>query len=119
MAGLQVAPEDQFDYILVGAGGAGMCLLEVMSDRSFLDGRRLLILDPDPKRDNNRTWCFWAEPDEPIVAGPGRCACPVWDKVEVAGRTQLLPSAKFGLLQQGKEAIIGDARCKLAFAFCK
>ena len=90
MAGLQVAPEDQFDYILVGAGGAGMCLLEVMSDRSFLDGRRLLILDPDPKRDNNRTWCFWAEPDEPIVAGPGRCACPVWDKVEVAGRTQSL-----------------------------
>lgn len=55
-----------YDFILAGAGGAGLNLLAALSEQGLLDKHRVLILDPAPKNSNDRTWCFWASEAEAV-----------------------------------------------------
>lgn len=48
----------EFDYIIAGGGLAGLSLARHLSESS-LAGRRVLVIDRDPKDRNDRTWCFW------------------------------------------------------------
>lgn len=60
-----------FDFIIVGAGCAGLSLAMHLLRSSLLQNKTLLIIDADPKEKNDRTWCFWEkEPGlfQPVVA---------------------------------------------------
>lgn len=48
-----------YDYIIIGAGAAGLMLADVMAADSFFKDKTILILDKDTKKTNDRTWCFW------------------------------------------------------------
>lgn len=48
-----------FDYIIVGAGAAGLMLADAMITDDFFSGKSILLLDKDLKQSNDRTWCFW------------------------------------------------------------
>ena len=50
----------RFDYIITGAGCAGLSLIYHLL-RSPLKGKKVLLLDANLKNTNDRTWCFWAE----------------------------------------------------------
>ncbi|WP_340201398.1 lycopene cyclase family protein [Ascidiimonas sp. W6] len=50
-----------YDYIIVGAGAAGLQLAYLMAKDSYFDSKKILILDKTPKTQNDRTWCFWEE----------------------------------------------------------
>ena len=56
--------KQQYDYIITGAGCAGMSLLmRMMSDDFFLD-KSILVIDAAEKNQPDRTWCFWEkQPD--------------------------------------------------------
>ena len=49
----------QFDYIIIGAGAAGLMLADAMIADDFFSGKSILLLDKDIKQINDRTWCFW------------------------------------------------------------
>ncbi|WP_273568949.1 lycopene cyclase family protein [Maribacter halichondriae] len=49
----------QFDYIIIGAGAAGLMLADTMGKDSFFKDKSILLLDKDAKKNNDRTWCFW------------------------------------------------------------
>lgn len=49
----------QYDYIFMGAGCAGLSLLKRMIAAGLTDGKRILLIDKSPKEKNDRTWCFW------------------------------------------------------------
>ncbi len=51
--------ESTFDYIIIGAGAAGLMLADAMRKDSFFDNKAILLLDKDTKKNNDRTWCFW------------------------------------------------------------
>lgn len=59
-----------FDYIISGAGAAGLSLLmRLMQHKTFHD-KKILVVDKAPKNRNDHTWCFWEIPAglfEPIV----------------------------------------------------
>jgi lycopene beta-cyclase len=60
----------QYDYIITGAGCAGLSLLLRLLDKGALAGKQVLLLDKEPKRHNDRTWCFWEKETgffEPLV----------------------------------------------------
>lgn len=62
--------QKQYDYIIAGAGCAGMSLLMRMVVDPFFASKKILVVDADAKQQNDRTWCFWeTQPDlfEPIV----------------------------------------------------
>lgn len=55
-----------YDYIIAGAGAAGLSLLvRMIRSGSFAD-KKILLIDKAPKTDNDRTWCFWEQGDGPF-----------------------------------------------------
>lgn len=67
-----------------------MCLLLAMHERGYLTGKRVLILEPDGKEANDRTWCFWAKPGDPIALSLGPLAGCYSDFAWVQGQRQAL-----------------------------
>ncbi|MCR9226103.1 MAG: lycopene cyclase family protein [Flavobacteriaceae bacterium] len=49
----------KFDYIIVGAGAAGLLLADALGKDGFFASKSILVLDKDSKSKNDRTWCFW------------------------------------------------------------
>lgn len=48
-----------YDYIIAGAGAAGMQLAYLMATDPFFKSKKILLLDKAKKDQNDRTWCFW------------------------------------------------------------
>lgn len=51
----------EYDYIIAGAGAAGLQLAYAMSKDPFFTSKKILLLNDTPKDKNDRTWCFWEE----------------------------------------------------------
>lgn len=50
-----------YNYIFTGSGlSALMTVYEMILSRKFID-KTILLLDENPKKSNDRTWCFWDE----------------------------------------------------------
>lgn len=54
------------DIILAGAGLSGLTLALELACRPAFQGKSILLLDRDDKKQNDRTWCFWATDREPL-----------------------------------------------------
>lgn len=60
----------KFDYIIAGAGCAGLSLLVRILRSGQFTGKKIGLIDKAPKTANDRTWCFWEKQPgffEPIV----------------------------------------------------
>ncbi len=60
---------EQYDYLIAGGGAAGLSLAYQLLQSSLRD-RSIVIIDKDPKRSNDRTWCFWTDREfvfDPVV----------------------------------------------------
>ena len=49
-----------YDYIIAGAGGAGLSLLHYLLASPVLSNQQILVIDQSLQKTNDRTWCFWA-----------------------------------------------------------
>ena len=59
-----------YDYIISGAGAAGLSLLMRLMQHKAFSQKKILVADKAPKDQNDRTWCFWEiQPGifEPVV----------------------------------------------------
>lgn len=56
---------DNFDYVLLGGGAAGLSLALALV-RSPLRDKSILIIEKDEKKTNDRTWCFWTDAPSPF-----------------------------------------------------
>ncbi len=52
---------DNYDYIIAGAGCAGLSLLHYILKEESLIQKKILVIDKSLKKSNDRTWCFWEE----------------------------------------------------------
>ncbi len=50
-----------YDYIILGAGAAGLMLARAMAADPWFHTKSILLIDKDQKDKNDRTWCFWEE----------------------------------------------------------
>lgn len=60
----------RYDYIISGAGCAGLSLLVRMIQSGKFTDKKILLVDRALKVRNDRTWCFWEREDgffEPVV----------------------------------------------------
>ena len=64
-----------YDIIIAGAGLSGLSLACALTRRPAFEQKKILLLDRDQKRKNDRTWCFWADDDEPLPP----VICKSWD----------------------------------------
>ena len=50
----------KYEYIIAGAGLAGLSLAYKIRKDQSLNGKSILLVDKDHKNKNDRTWCFWS-----------------------------------------------------------
>lgn len=50
-----------YDYIISGAGAAGLSLAYRFCSQDFFKNKKILIADKSLKNENDRTWCFWTK----------------------------------------------------------
>jgi len=71
-----------YDYIIIGAGAAGLMLAKAMGNDSYFKKKTILLIDKDAKSTNDRTWCFWEK-------GPGQFDPIVhksWERIFFGGQ---------------------------------
>ena len=59
------APALEYDYLIVGGGAAGLSLAYHMAQEPRLAGKKVLLIEPDAKDQNDRTWSYWS--DKPMA----------------------------------------------------
>ncbi len=85
--------EKKYDYIIAGAGCAGYSLLYHLLKDPVLSQKRILVVDANFEKGNDRTWCFW----EDGLGAFESIVCKKWDKIEVIKEAmhRSLPTAPF------------------------
>ena len=51
----------KYDYIIIGAGAAGLLLADALGKEEFFASKSILVLDKNDKTKNDRTRCFWGQ----------------------------------------------------------
>jgi lycopene beta-cyclase len=51
--------QKSYDYIILGAGCAGLSLVMRMINSEEFAEKKILLIDKEQKNKNDRTWCFW------------------------------------------------------------
>lgn len=57
----QKASYSFYDYVITGAGCAGLSLVMHMIRSGAFTDKNILLIDKDSKKANDRTWCFWEQ----------------------------------------------------------
>jgi lycopene beta-cyclase len=50
---------NHYDYIIAGAGAAGLSLLMHLIEQGAVQNKKILLIDKEEKNSNDRTWSFW------------------------------------------------------------
>lgn len=84
---------DKYDYIIAGAGCAGLSLLHYLNQDALLRQKKILVIDQSLKKSNDRTWCFWEEG----VSEFDHLITKTWNTISIHKEDQnyLLPTAPF------------------------
>lgn len=85
--------EKKYDFIIAGAGCAGYSLLYHLLQDPELSQKKILVVDANFNKSNDRTWCFWEDVEGPFES----IVCKKWSKIEVlkGSLDRLLPTAPF------------------------
>jgi lycopene beta-cyclase len=78
-------PNQTYDYILVGLGGATINLLLALKKVGLLAEKKVLVLEPESKTKNDRTWCFWTNHTDPAFLLNKEVISHQWPRVLVNG----------------------------------
>ncbi|NNJ89946.1 MAG: lycopene cyclase [Eudoraea sp.] len=72
----------EYDFIIIGAGAAGLMIADGMGKDPAFKDKSILLLDKEDKTTNDRTWCFWEK-------GQGTFDTIIhkqWDDIYFAGK---------------------------------
>lgn len=68
-----------YDYIIAGAGCAGLSLLYHILKEPSLCNKSILVIDQNLQKSNDRTWCFWEN-----IPGPFESlVCKRWNHISI------------------------------------
>jgi lycopene beta-cyclase len=83
-----------YDFVIVGAGAAGLSLAHHLLHSPLRD-HSLLILEKDAKERNDRTWCFWTPAGQPTPFDS--VVCRTWRQVRFTGEgfAKTLPLGRY------------------------
>ncbi len=82
-----------YDFIIAGAGCAGLSLLYALLKSPSLQSKQILVIDKTFEKSNDRTWCFWEDQAglyESLV-------CKSWNQISIHKQSfsTVLPTAPF------------------------
>lgn len=59
--------KNRFDYMFIGMGASNSLILISLIKNGLIADKKVAVLEVDSKDKNDKTYCFWAAPDESIV----------------------------------------------------
>ncbi len=75
------SPLSDFDAIVLGAGGAGLLLLQALHEDGWMKDNRILVVEPEAKQTNDRTWCYWSDGSDQLLQNLGDVVSHSWSMV--------------------------------------
>jgi lycopene beta-cyclase len=57
-----------YDFVFVGMGASNSLILSSLIKNGLTTDKKIAVLESDSKTKNDKTYCFWADPDEAIVS---------------------------------------------------
>ncbi|MBR9915654.1 MAG: lycopene cyclase [Algicola sp.] len=60
-----MSTRSHFDYIIIGNGLAGLQLALKLTSDTYFDNKRIALIDPSEKSENDKTWSFWETDPSP------------------------------------------------------
>ncbi len=72
-----------YDYVFIGAGASTILLLLSLERNTQLQDKNILIIDPDRKDQNDKTYCFWGNDQEPSIQNIGHIISHRWNSFAV------------------------------------
>jgi len=76
-----------FDYLFLGMGAGNALLLLQLHEKGLLTGKHIGVVEPDPKRSNDRTFCFWAGDEEINRYHLGPLISKTWNFCKAGGNS--------------------------------
>jgi len=72
-----------YDYVFIGAGASTILLLLSLELNNQLQDKNILIIDPDLKNQNDKTYCFWGNAQEPFIQNIAHIVSHRWNSFAV------------------------------------
>lgn len=85
----------RYDAVFTGFGASACILLHELHHNGWLKGKHLAIIEPSEKNTNDRTFCFWAEPDSKIVERFKSVISHSWENVALNGRISSISPLRY------------------------
>ncbi len=73
----------KIDYLFIGAGASTTLLLLNLKKKGLLFDKNIIIIDPDFKDKNDKTFCFWSTCDDLIYHDCKHLISYSWDAMYV------------------------------------
>ena len=80
---MKTIEKKSYDYIFIGMGAANCLLLLQLFDKGLLSNKNLAIIEPNQKKSNDRTFCFWATEEHIERLNLQKIITYSWDNLEI------------------------------------
>ncbi len=70
-------------FMFIGAGASSILTLLCLEQRNLLSNKSIVMIDPDKKNQNDRTFCFWEKPNNPILNPINHLVSKDWNKFSI------------------------------------
>ena len=74
---------EHYDYIFIGLGASSCILIHELHRKDMLSDKKILILDPSEKLENDKTYCFWSKESDNITKDFAPLASHSWSKIRI------------------------------------
>jgi lycopene beta-cyclase len=74
-----------FDFVFIGLGASNSLILITLIKRGLLLNKRVAVFEVNSKTNNDKTYCFWAKPNEAIVSDLESIISHKFKKIKIDG----------------------------------
>lgn len=115
-----------YDIAVIGGGAAGLSLLYALHLQGVLGDYSVILVEPEAKNDNDRTWCFWTDKSDPAWQMFSHCVSKTWSHIDAApGQRQALKPYEYAQIRSKdfyrfvKDALLNYPRLQVVAARLK
>ena len=73
----------KYDIIFAGWGASTCVLLIEMANQNLLENKSIVIIDPGSKVENDKTFCFWAQPSDRLYLDYASIISHEWSSIKI------------------------------------
>ena len=89
-------PNRIYDFVFVGLGASNSLILISLIKKGLLNDKHVAVFETDNKANNDKTYCFWASPEESITNELEALISRRFTKIKVnAGREENIESCPY------------------------